>query len=270
MSQTNLEYEILDKIVREYLLEKEENTLHKYARTLQYAISGVNELFSDAYAVPIAWLVPVNEDSKISIIPSGCKKLTFVGILDRSGNKYPLSESNNIAINTDEMPFPEELSPGREVIETGLDVSSMSGWISNGYGTYAASFLYDYGYGGFLGRMYGMPGGMSPYGSYTIHHKLSQIWLNQNFRYKMIYLEGIGSPMNQDGTYDVPSVCKEALKAFIDWASIRRNIKMPRGTVDYYRKEYYNQKRLAIARLNSFGYFKAINHARKSSSINKR
>ena len=62
----------------------------------------------------------------------------------------------------------------------------------------------------------------------------------------------------------VHTFAQEALTSFIYWKSIQRKRGINANEKLFARKEFYNQKRLARARMNTFNKYEALQTTRKA------
>jgi len=79
----------------------------------------------------------------------------------------------------------------------------------------------------------------------------------------VIYLEYISDGRAEGGQTQVHEYAEEALSAFIYWKAVQRRRGIPRSEKLDARSEYYNQKRLAVARFASFTKEEALQSMRK-------
>lgn len=72
-----------------------------------------------------------------------------------------------------------------------------------------------------------------------------------------------GSAQSGTASLQVPQVAEEALKSYIYWKYIQRKRGVPFGEKQLAKRDYYNEKRLANARLKSFTKEEAMQSSRK-------
>jgi len=110
--------------------------------------------------------------------------------------------------------------------------------------------FYNYWNGNTFSNLYGLPSGAPFTGKFKIDNANGVILLEQNFQWEYIMLEYISSPL-QGQTYFVPIQFREAIIAYLRWKDI---ISLPNGRRGGLgdkrdrRHEFYNERRLAIAR----------------------
>ena len=119
---------------------------------------------------------------------------------------------------------------------------------------------------GSLGSIYGVGGGNNANGYYTEDRKNNRFLFNGELKGDIIILEYIsdGSSDEPNGEISVDPYLEEALMAFIYWRSIQRKRGIQQFEKESARREYYNEKRLAVARLNKFTKEEALQTTRKA------
>ena len=107
------------------------------------------------------------------------------------------------------------------------------------------------GYG--LSNLYGLPSGSPFVGNFKIDNKNGVIVLDENFMFDYVMLEYISSPQ-QGQDYYVPIQFKEAVVSYLRWKdiiSLPTSRKGSLGDKRDRRADYYNERRLAIARYDA-------------------
>ena len=98
--------------------------------------------------------------------------------------------------------------------------------------------------------MFGVPSGSPFVGSFKVDIHNGVILLDESFSSSYIMLEYISSP-NQDEEYYVPSIFREALISWLAWQDISfipSKTHVNDTNVGMRRRDFYNERRLAIAR----------------------
>ena len=109
---------------------------------------------------------------------------------------------------------------------------------------------YNYWNGQAFGPVYGLPSGTPFIGSFKIDNANGVIVLSENFSYEYVMLEYVSAPQ-EGGEYFLPIQFKEAVIAYLRWKdiiSIPVKTHVQNSNVEMRRHDYYNEKRLAIAR----------------------
>jgi hypothetical protein len=78
-----------------------------------------------------------------------------------------------------------------------------------------------------------------------------------------VVIEYISDEAKSDNP-SVPTVAEEALRAYMYWKTLERKSSVPMGEKQRSRAEYYNQLRLANARLKSFSKDDALQIIRRN------
>ena len=161
-----------------------------------------------------------------------------MGILDNQGQIIPLSVNNNLTTSFD-------LQPTR--LSQVVDPSIVTAYSPQGI----VWWNYWNGYG--LSNLYGLPSGSPFVGQFKIDAGNGVIVLDINFNYEYIMLEYIAAPI-PGGEYFVPIQFKEAVIAYLRWKdiiSLPTSRKGSLGDKRDRRNDYYNERRLAIARYDA-------------------
>jgi hypothetical protein len=225
----------LDEIVRSLLSQEGKNTTHDYLRYLNIAQKGLKELTFDILGTSKIDLLEVNSALRVDL-PSDFIDYTFVGLVGDDGRLVPLGFRDNIPrVGTG-----NTLQPVSD--ETLYDDENIIG----------------------MGGIFGHGGGQNSYGYYApqIDTANDQMVFTSIAAGKYIYLEYIGDGSVTTGHSVIHPYAEEALTAYIYWKSIQRR-RMAQSEKQAARQDYYNEKRLARARLKAFTKEEALNVIRK-------
>lgn len=229
-----------DECITAYMDEAEISN-HKYFKLWHLFFRCLTELGLDFFYSIQSVKLPVNANLTVTI-PANCLKVSKVGVFNDNGQIIPLSNNNNLSTAFD-------LQPTR--LQQTQDPTIVNVDTANGSGAW-----YNYWNGYNLGTLYGVPSGAPFVGSYKIDNGNGVIVLNESFSYPYIVLEYVPSP-EEGGEYRIPIQFKEAVIAYLRWKDI---ISMPVKThvansnVMIRRKDYYNERRLAIARYDPISF----------------
>jgi hypothetical protein len=117
------------------------------------------------------------------------------------------------------------------------------------------------------GRLYGYGGGHYS-GEYRINIDESRIELTLGTGVSTVYIEYVADEaMTTDYVNDpqkVPRYAEEALRAYIYYHLVKRKSNVPAVEKARARQDYYNERRLANARLKSFSKEEALKTIRKN------
>jgi len=112
-------------------------------------------------------------------------------------------------------------------------------------------FWYNYWNGYAYTNLYGAPSGSPFIGSFKIDNANGVIVLSENFQYPYIILEYTAS--RKKGEYYVPIQFKEAVISYLRWKdsiSLVSKLHVANTNSGMRRREFFNDRRLAIARFD--------------------
>ena len=236
MSVQNRQWISIDECINAYMDESEQGN-HKYFKLWNLAYRALTELGLDFFYSVKSVKLPVNPNMTVTI-PEDYLNYTKVGILNAQGQIIPLSVNNNLTTAFD-------LQPTR--IAQTQDPTVFTGYSPQGI----VWWNYWNGYG--LSNLYGLPSGSPFVGSFKIDNKNGVIVLDEYFAFDYIMLEYISSPQ-QGQDYYVPIQFKEAVIAYLRWKdiiSLPTSRKGSLGDKRDRRADYYNERRLAVARYDA-------------------
>lgn len=236
MATQNRQWVTIDEAITDYLTESEQGN-HKYFKCWNLAYRSMTELGLDFFYSVKSVKLPVNPNLTVTL-PEDYLNYTKVGILNNEGAIIPLTVNNNLTTAFDMQP--NRLAQTQDpAIVTGYSPQGIVWWnFWNGYG---------------LSNLYGLPSGSPFVGSFKIDNKNGVIVLDEYYDFEYVMLEYIASPV-AGGEYFIPIQFKEAVIAYLRWKDL---ISMPpsrRGSLGDKRDrraEYYNERRIAIARYDA-------------------
>lgn len=221
----------LNTIVNDVLSEMGQNTTHGYARLLNIANKGLKILTYDVLGQTKVTLLTIDSDLRIDL-PSDFVDYTYVGIVGNDGYVQPLGARGDI---------PK-------------------------YGTANLLIQTEEYFAGQNGGVFGAGGGQNLLGYYQpqIDADNNQMIFAAKAVGEVIYLEYIS-----DGRVDttnetvVPEYAEEALNAYVYYRAIEKKRSVPANEKARARREWFNEKRLAVARVSSFTKEEALQVSRK-------
>ncbi len=236
----------LDSIINDYISESEQS-VHKYFKLFHIAFRGMEQLGLDAFYQVKSVELPISANGTVTL-PADYQTYSKVGIFNGAGELAPLAYNSNLSNFADQNP--QRLS---RVQATSVLSSSY-----NGSPVYC-NYWYDGGYR----NIYGVPSG-NFIGDFKIDNAAGVILLgNYNLTADngspamggYVVLEYVASPQ-PDQPYYVPVQFREAIIAWLAWRDIQNLPPSPRrGYVTdkaAKKKEFYNERRLAIGRYKPF------------------
>ena len=236
----------LDELVREYLIEIGEQTLHKKMRYLQYGINGLREFNFDTTGVPKPVVLPVNDNDTVDI-PDDFIDYIRIAICGVDGQLQDFAQNKDIC-------FPRAKSDCGDIVP---DDSS------------GGTVLIDHFEGGqfrnneFIGRRFGEGGGSPGPGAYRFNLRKGYISL-QGFTGDNIILEYMADiEKNDKGNFTVHPFIVQALKSWMAWQAEERRPKPIPSLINSKWLTFKREKRIAKRRLVSPTIQEAKNVIRK-------
>lgn len=245
----------LAKIVKEYIIESEGQTSldQSFPRYMQIALSGLRELNTDVSGVEKEETLIVSDNFTA---PLPCDYLDYVGIgFCENGRLTSMALNKNLCDTKT-----AELICSCETENEAL--------VSNDF---ILSFDYNTTHyskdGQFIGKYFGVGGGMNSNGQYKIVNN-EYIVFNNVSPGAEVKLRYLATVEKVDGDYLVHPFEVEAVKAWIYFKKTQRARNYALGEKDYAKREYIKQKRMANNRhyeLNLFELTNAFASGYKSS-----
>lgn len=226
---------LLDEAINEYLVESEQSN-HKYFKLWHLGFGGMMDLGLDAFFIVRSMKLPVASNKTVPL-PPDFLQYSKVGVLNGKGEIIPLSVNNKLTVAFDIQNARLEKTQDPN-IPTATDQSGI--------------WWYNYWDSGFQGNIYGLPSGTPFIGSFKIDNENGVIILSEDFAYDYVMLEYVSSPTDK-GEYYIPVHFKQAIVAYLRWKdiiSIPAKTHVQNSNVAMRRKEYFNERRLAIARFD--------------------
>lgn len=223
----------LDECINDYIDESEQ-TNHKYFKLWHLAYRAMTELGLDFFYQVQAFKLPVNPNLTVTL-PPGFISYTKVGILNSKGEVVPITYNNKLTTYAGQLP---------DRIEKTQDNSLWT------YYNYNNLIFYNYWDGYTFTNMYGVPSGAPFIGTFKIDYENGIILLDEQFAWDYVIVEGLCSPKEGAVLY-IPIQFKEAIISYLRWKDIISIPSSRRGAIGdkmQRRKEYFNDRRLAVAR----------------------
>lgn len=233
MTTQNRQWVLLEECVADYMDEAQKSN-HDEWRLWHIAFRCLTELGLDAFYTTKSVKLPVNANLTVTL-PADYQNYSKVGVLNQQGEVIPMGVNNKLTISFDMSPTRLEQTQDN-TIPTQLNEQGV--------------WWYNYWNGQAFGPVYGLPSGTPFIGSFKIDNANGVIVLSENFNYDYVMLEYVASPApNCD--YYIPVQFKEAVIAYIAWKDIRSipaKTHVQNSNVGMRRRDYYNERRSAIAR----------------------
>tara|TARA_R100000329_G_scaffold151289_1_gene146790 strand:+ start:220 stop:933 length:714 start_codon:yes stop_codon:yes gene_type:complete len=226
----------VEEIVNDVIIEEGKNSENDFLRYFKLALNGLKELHFDVGGGIRTVELTVNSDTLTVDLPADYVKYTKIGVYGNDGDVHPLGIRNE-----------------KSLINTAANSKTVSDdELHPTYFEYVQEF--------------GLGGGNNTNGYYKFDPENSTIQFTSDLSGKKIILEYISNSLihPDKGEVVVHEFAAEALRSYIFWKSIQRKRNVNPNDKVSARNEYYNNKRLARARLLSFTKQEALQTTRKS------
>lgn len=256
----------VDQIVNDFMLTLDgDDYVNNATSTIvrNYALRGIREMGFDIMKKVKSLKLEINTDNDTVQLPDDFVDYTKIGVIGGDGLIYVFGENKNqnIAMQyvTDANGNPiDSDSDGVYDREDAKFVSNTRGSASDFESYTFRNFLYE----GNIGRAYGIGGGMYS-GEFRINYEQNRIELYSTTGYNEIVIEYIADEARSNN----PSIhlyAENALRSYIYYRLVERKANVPMAEKGRARQEYYNERRLANARIKSFTKEEALKTIRKN------
>lgn len=219
-------YVTLDYIVRNVMVDLEEQSLNRYQAYLQFAIRGFKELNLHNYNTTKISYLPIL-DNKAVDLPVDFVKYVKIGVCVR-GRIVMLGLDNSLCLNHDVSDCGDPLEIAMSNDTTPEAIAALN------FGYYFSDYYHN---GQFVGGQYGLGGGYNGKGYYRLNEEKNQIQLTSNVPSTELVLEYISNGMNPDGSASVPEQAVECLIAWIHWKRLQHKPKFQQEA-EFKRRDY--------------------------------
>jgi len=232
MSQ-NRQWINLEECITAYLDESEQSN-HKYFKCFHLSFRALTEMGLDAFYLVKSIRIPVNANLTANL-PADYLQYSKVGVLNEQGEIITIGVNNKLTVA-----FDLSLNRLEQTQDSTIptQINQQGVWWYNYWNGYAYS------------PVYGLPSGTPFIGSFKMDNANGVIVLSENFSYPYVILEYTASPQ-EGGEYYIPIQFKEAVIAYLRWKdkiSIPVKSHMDNSNIGMRRHDYFNERRLAIAR----------------------
>ena len=226
----------LEDIVNDLLIEEGKTSENDFLRYFKLGLNGLKEFnFDVSGGVRTAELI-VDPNTLTVTLPGDYVKYTKIGVYGNDGDVHSLGLRNQ-----------------KSLISTAANSTQVSDdELHPTYFEYVQEF--------------GLGGGNNTNGYYKVDLENSTIQFTSDLSGEKIILEYISNSLRhpKEGDVVVHEFAADAMRAYIFWKSIQRKRNYNPADRQEARAEYYNNKRLARARLLSFNKQEALQTTRKS------
>lgn len=226
----------------------------------QLALRGIREMGFDVMKRVKSLALPVS-DNNTCALPDDFVDFLRVGVLGAGGALHVLKENKNINISREYLldAFNSPVDSDADGVNDRVDTAKTVITGTNNLDNYRdRTYLYESS----EGRQYGAGGGKGA-GYFRMNYEQNRIEINSELDISTLTIEYIADEARSSN----PSVhvyAEEALRQYIYFKLVQRKSNVPMGEKQIARQNYYNELRLAKARMNSFSKEEALNVIRKN------
>jgi len=240
------------------------------------ALRGIREFGFDISKIIKSLKLDINKDNNTVALPDDFVSLNKVGIVGSDGLLYAFNENNGInfsrKIKLDEegnqttndfnnnlLNIQSNSIPDLEDDKTPTDPNT------NNAADYYEFVFENYIYEGGLGRLYGL-GGAHGRGEYRLNLDQSRIEIDTSESISQVVIEYVADQARTSDPF-IHVFLEEALRSYIYYKLVERKATVPANEKARARQEYYNERRKANARMNSFSKHDALTTIRKNFKL---
>jgi len=256
----------VDQIVNDFLLTADGDDYVNNANGVvirNYALRGIREMGFDIMKRVKSLKLSVNTTNNTVELPDDFVDYVKMGVVGGDGLVYVFAENKN-----QNMSMKYVLDAAGNPIDSDNDgvydrVDAKDGAATRPSLTDFESYTFrNFLYEGNIGRAYGIGGGKYS-GEFRINYEQNRIELYSTAGYDEIVIEYIADEARSVN----PSIhvyAENALRSYIYYRLVERKANVPMVEKSRARQEYYNERRLANARLKSFTKDEALKTIRKN------
>lgn len=248
-----------------------------------FALRGIREIGFDLGKKIKSLKLTVDSATDSVALPDDYVDLTKIGVVDADGLVRVFGENKNInysrRLQTSDDEKKDDVGadgqsltdvfdagalniPGNSIGDRVNDKTSTENTVSTADENLDYYVFENYIYQGGLGRLYGTGGGHLA-GEYRVNLDQNRIELEANSGATEVVIEYIADEARSSDP-EVHVYAEEALRAYMYYKVIERKSSVPSNEKARARAEYYNERRKANARLNSFSKEEALKTIRKN------
>lgn len=236
MSQHQM-YIPIDDCINAYI-DESESSVHKFFKLWHLCFRGMTELGLDFFYKVKSVKLPINANFTVNL-PADYLQYSKIGVLNDRGEIIPLTYNEKLTYYADQLP---------DRLEKTQDPTLFNAIGNN------TPVWFNFWDGFVFTNLFGIPSGAPFIGSFKVDEQAGIILLDENFTYEYLMVEYVSSPQEGD-VYRIPIQFKEALISYLRWKdiiSIPVKTHMQNANVQMRRKEFYNDRRLALARFRPY------------------
>ena len=226
----------LEEIINELLVEEGKTSENEFLRYFKLGMNGLKELNFDVSGGVRTIELIVDSNTLTVDLPSDYVRYTKIGVYGNDGDIHPIGLRNQKSL----------------ISTVANNTSSNDDELNPSYFEYS--------------QEYGVGGGNNANGYFRVDSENSTIQFTSTLSGKKIIIEYITSSLIHptEGKVVVHQLMADALRGYIYWKSIHRKRGIDQGEKDLAKRDYYNEKRLARARMLSFTKQEALETTRRA------
>ena len=233
-----VDYTNIDEVINDFQLMIDDTSYDKEAQIYQLrliALQGLRELKFDVEQEVNTATFVVDSTTLQATLPADYVKLLRVGFKGSDGNFHSLGVNPDLS----------------------LDATVVAQAGDSSYDDNNPYYHVD------LGKKFGIGGGNNNLGYYRVNHNDNTINFSSGLAGKTLFLEYLSDGADVT-TPKVHKFCEEALRCYIYYKYIQRKRGIPANEKQMAKRAFYNEKRLARARMMSFSKETALQTSRKA------
>lgn len=232
----------LKEIIGQFLNSSDQSS-HEFLRLWNMGVWGMKTEFNlDITGCFKTVILPINVNKTVDL-PCDYISYSKIGLINDLGEVTTFKRNDQLA----------KINQNKDNRLDGLPM------VQNSLTPYLLSDLYQYHYFNYFDNgssyhLYGSQSGTVTNGTYTVDEDARIIYLGLNNTYQgEIVLEYLSDGYSDNiNDYEVDVQASQAMISYLRWKNSEDNKKFGRNEVLSFRKEYYNEKRLAKMRINKF------------------
>lgn len=265
-------YITIDQVINDFVLgiDFDDHVGHVPDTVIRnLALRGLRELGFDMNKVIRSIKLLVNLSNNTVDLPEDYVDWTKIGVVSDGGIIYVLGENKNI--NYSQSYLYDSLGNKADYDNDGVyDRADSKGATNSGSPSVDSSieegmesFVFrNYVYGNDYGGIYGIGGGHT-YGQFRVNLDQNRIELENNNNINEVVMEYVADEARSSNPR-VHVYAEEALRAYIYYRMVERKSSVPANEKARARQEYYNERRIANARMKSFSKDELMRTIRKN------
>jgi hypothetical protein len=256
----------IDQIVNDFILTGSgDDFVADASNTVvrNFALRGIREMGFDMLKRVKSLKLNINKTLNVVDLPDDFVDLIKIGIVGQDGLVHVFGENKNLNISnkykTDAAGNPiDSDSDGVYDRERDRDVVN----VGEGFKSYDSYVFRNYLYESTEGRLYGVGGGQYG-GEYRMNTEDNRIEIGTGVDATQVVIEYLADEARSSNP-TIHLYAENALRSYIYYRLIERKSVVPANEKMRARAEYYNERRLANARLKAFSKEEALKTIRKN------